>query len=251
MLIRDAIDWFFAIVGQMWSTHAIWQKYILTLAQMALYQMRSYKGYNWTWQHRKDSFITVQWETVKLVTTHPVVKVDKFYWWTMKPRDWVILNPQSFCEACPTEWAICIPCSCECLSCSDLWMKYANPQDDLCPWFFQISGSEYQGMWGLNGKIIRAKLNRPVEALWVTYYRWAPKLQSFDDKFPLPEQFMLPFCYFMAFIALGRYWQFRAWEEVNFLQVANTIMDDLKELSYNAPSWIQFDNWDLPNVGFY
>lgn len=248
MLIRDAIDGFFAIIGQPWATHSIWQKYILTIAQMALVHIWNYKWYNWTWQYWKDSFLMTQGETIKLVTTHPIKRVHKFYEWQMKPRDWVLLNPQSFCDECPNEWPVCVPCACECNPCKDLEYIYANPQDKLCPWYYQVSGSEYQWMWWFWGSIIRVMPRRQLDWLWVTYFRDVPRLKSFDEKFPLPMAFMTPFCYYMAFIAMGRYWQFRSWEDVNFLQVANMLMEDLKES--DAPNHLDmtFSNTTQKNI---
>jgi hypothetical protein len=253
MLIRDAIDLFFAIIGQQGANHAIWTKYILVLAQASLCHIWSYKWYDWTRQHWKDSFLTVEWETIKLVTSHPIKRVDKFYEWVMKPRDWVVYNPQSFCEECPWEWVVCVPCSCDSDPCKDLDIKYAHPQDLLCPWFYQVSGSEYQWMGWLGWSIIRVKLHKKVDNLWVTYYRDVPKIKKFDDKFPLPMQFFVPFAYYMSFIALWRYWQFRNWEEVTFLQIANQMLDDLKEKDNEAPKEmiIWMNNNKIPTVWFY
>lgn len=239
--VRDFLQFVRPLVNQYGATHAIGTKSFLFSVNHALNMLYNYQGYPWTWQHTKDDFTNLSGDPLKLITSYPILFVDKFYTGKMQPIDWAA----TACDCPEPEPDPCgpyiMPCVCACDWCEELkWMKVL-PQNKLCGGQYQVSSSLIPGMGWLNGRLIKVKPDRTISGLWVTYFRGVRHVKTFDDIIDIPDNFMTALSYFVAAQVIGNYAQFRNGDDVNYLTLARQELDSLKKHDNIFPSKMEFD----------
>ena len=195
---RDALRFLWPFIWQYWAIYSFWTDnflYLLNTCVELIY------GENWflrsRW-HTKEAYTNLtpdaDW-VITLITTYPIVEVDKFWFWQMLPMSWVASAcdcPTPTPDPCgpyiPTNW--CCSSACNCIWWEDLWYVKVLPQNKLQPWQFQIAWGDMPWMWGLSWRIIKVKPMQTLTWLRVTYYRWPNFITDFDQKVPLPQSWV-------------------------------------------------------------
>jgi len=203
---KDVLWFAYMLISQHWATAWIWANNFLFALNSALNQIYNYWWYMRSRQHFKDSFTTNWSQMVTLVSRHPIQTVDKFWTWPRTDVDWAITPWWCNCPQLPNlEWSCW--CSCWCtVECKPLWMNKIMPQNQLCPWDYQISWSEIKWMWWMDGRIVKAYLPCNVNRVWMTYYRWPKHITNFDEVVPLPDSFVHILWRMIAWILVPLYW---------------------------------------------
>lgn len=236
---RDAAKLIYPIMTQYWVTHAVWVDSLLEVINMAMNDIRIYKWYNWTWQHWKDNFTSLQDNPYRIITTRPIREVDGFYCWEMLRRDWFKEN--ILCSDCDIPQWVCAPCTpCACKNCEKLDLCEILPQNEICPWTYAITWSEYEGMGWFSWQIIRVSTHKPVDSLRVTYRREFSPVESFDDDMPIPRSFGTIMAKLASYYIMWRYGQFRPWEENNLLNYAQQQLEHMREADQKWPKVMDF-----------
>lgn len=239
---RDALRYVYPILTQYWATHALGNETFLSMINMAMLDIWTHRWHRRTRQHWKDNFTSLEDTPYRLITTWPIRDIDRFYTWEMIKRDWFKEN--ILCTDCDIPQWYCAPCSpCWCNGCKPLDLYEVLPQNELCPWEYAITWSDFEWMWWFAWQIIRVFPKSPVDSLRVTYYREFKPVETFDDKMPIPLSFASVLAKLMAFYVLWRYWQFRIWEENNMFQFARQQLDELYEADQQNPK--KMDLWNL------
>jgi len=199
--VRDFLRRVYLHVRQFGANYSISSRLFLDAVQTAIDDLWANTDWHWNWTHYKEaftSFLVNDNNILKIVTTHPIDKIDSIYYWDMDPID----GSSNLCD-CPDEPLtfdnehIYIPCISPCYfwlinNWNNLDINVVKSQSQLMNWQAQISWSEVYGMWGHYWNIISMKLpfcwKNPNDTwLFVTYYRWPQQIESFDDVLMIPK----------------------------------------------------------------
>jgi len=229
--LRDWLKLVYALVWQTWSTSAIWMDdQFIFIANSALNMIYNYQWFKRSWQHTKELFNLSNSQRVswKLLTQHPIRTVDKFF--VSKRID--VEKSATACDIncdledveCPFE---CDPCSP--VSCRPIELSWILPNDNLCPWQYQVWWWNFVSeLWWIQWSIIRVYLEIPVDTLWVTYFRWVKHMKSYDDIIPLPDSFITARAYFVAWHIVPMYGIMMQQQDLNYMSLARKELDSLK-----------------------
>lgn len=190
--VKQFLTLVYPILGQHGISYAAWANSIIWVVNMGIDMIYNYEGMHWSWQHRKDLFNMNDRQQGALLSRWPVRKIDKFWWGRWTDVDKVGLD-QCYCDMNLPEKDVIRPC-CECnceTPCTPLELKQILPQNKLCAWQYQISGSFIAWMWWLDWRIVKVDLwNQTVSDLWMSYFCWPIKMEKFSDIIPLPDSFI-------------------------------------------------------------
>jgi hypothetical protein len=235
---KEVLHFWYWLVSHHWWSRAIGEKNRLTLLNMAQNMLFAHGWYFWSRQHTKVGFLSLQWNYHRLAVEHPIRHVDKWFKSQYLPPEWSVTMCD--CPELPSD-ATCW-CHCNCYTPCE-WIELVNryAQNELCPGEYKIAWSKIAWTWGIYGTVLHVNFPCQAEHLRVTYFRWAKKIESFDDVIHIPDQFVHVLWLFMAALISPIYGQMMQWQENNFMKAAQDQMEFLKKADNIAPLNITFD----------
>ena len=249
---RDALRFVWPHIWQYWAIYSYWTDNFLYLLNTCVEMVYWENWFLWSWEHIKEAFTNytpdADW-VITLITTYPIVEIDKFRTGKMTPINWVASAcdcPQPVPNPCPEtvpqhHCCGCHSCYCECTNWEEHTYTKVLPQNKLCSGEYQVSGWDNPWMWWLSWRIIKVKPHCNTAWLRVTYYRGPNFIKTFDDIVPLPQSrvaTVLPFL-MASFVNIDRS-AFFAWLYAKKIA-------DLKNQDNIFPKTMVFD----PNYPFY
>lgn len=236
--VREWLHFVYWLIWQVGATAQLNPNSFLMYTNSALNMIYNYQWYIWTRQHFKDMFnlSSEDWTEYKMITRNPVLKADKFYTFDWKDVENPIQPSESWtptdcwdCENLP--WIVCYESESCCYNnppCKDIELFENLPHNQLCANQFAITWGNQKWMWWLNQRIVHVKLQYPVSWLWMTYFKWFKHLTSFDDILPIPDAFITPRAYYVAWHITPLYGIMAQQQDLNFMSIARKEMDSLK-----------------------
>lgn len=183
---------------------------------------------------------------LKIVTAHPIDRIDDIYCWTMSNLEWV----KELCE-CPDDAEAydntylngpCLTCNFWIIEdATRLRMVVVAPNDHLIPGQAQIAWSDVDWVGWHYWKVVKLKVPFCAAApestwLYITYYRWPQILESFDDEVLVPRQYFSLLAMICAKYLLPIYWLARANAEVYLDSQIDKQIKRLKEKDWVYPT---------------
>ncbi len=236
--VREAFHFATTALGSHGLSRLVGPNNFMYLINQAVNMVYNYNWYTWTWTHRKDLFDLKKWSLWVLLSRWPVRTIDKFRTW--KRTDVDKLQEDECERACKLElpdWVIKPCCECNCIApCKPLDLKEIQPQNQLCAWQYQISWSYIPWMWWMDWRIVKVNLwNIEPELLWMTYYCWPVKLETYDDIVPLPDSFIHVLWWIIAALVVPPRWAARSQEDLSYYSLYRKELEYLKALDNIYP----------------
>lgn len=246
---RDLLKYVYLHVRQYWANYAINTNTYLIALQTALNELWASSDWMRNRSHTKDRFVNLKANDnneLKIITSYPIDRLDDVYYWTMSKDPWSSV----LCD-CPDDpdlfdnSYICWPCSSCDFGIKEDWtrliMKVVAPNDNLIPWQMQIAWSEIKWVWWHYWNIIKLKVPfswpcPETNWLYITYYRWPQKINSFDDIIMIPYQYFSVVAMICAKYLLPIYWLARQNSEIYLDNMIDKQIKKLKEKDWVYPT---------------
>jgi len=235
--VREWLHFVYWLIWQVGATAQLNANSFLMYTNSALNMVYNYQWYIWTRQHYKDVFnlSSEDWTEYKTLTREPVAKIDKFYVFNWQDVENPVQPATTWtptdcwdCENLP--WITCYETNC-CYNdppCKSLDLFENLPHNELCANQYAVTWSEIKGMGWYEWRIIHVKLKYPTSGLWVTYYRGVRHMKTFEDILPIPDAFITPRAYYVAWHITPLYGIMAQQQDLNFMSIARKELDSLK-----------------------
>ena len=245
--VKEFLQLVYPIIGSHGVSYAVWPNNIIHLVNMWLNMIYNYEWMHWSWEHRKDLFNMNEARQWALLSRWPVRKIDKFWWWQWTDVDKVWLD-KCYCNMNLPEKVITPCCVCDCVTpCQPLDLKQILPQNNLCPWTYQISWSFIAWMWWLDWRIVKVDLwNQVVNDLWMSYFCGPVKMEKFSDIIPLPDSFIHVLAWIVWASVIPQQWIARQQEDLTYYSLYRKELDYLRKQDTIVPETLELPDNQMP-----
>lgn len=233
MKVRDFLYYLYGKVNRAWLTSKF--QWLIALNAINDWLANLYFLNDWqsastfSWQVRKEAFLTTSNDPLKLQTKFPIMWILGFYCAKMPIKDYFM---ETMCD-CPPNQCVCPSNSCEvscgCFKeCERLKMVQVTAGKKLCAGQYQISWGRYNPWFWW--QIISAKLpstccdDKKCDHVYVEYYWGYNPVTCFDDEIYLPQPLYTVLAYLIASDVLDVDWQLRENQSVNFYNKAQKLL---------------------------
>ena len=194
LTVKWIYEYCYPLLNKHGITYSLWANGFLKTLEAALIAIRTYEWWLWKRQHFAEQITdmnlwTYRWY-IRHQTTEPIYKVDRF----RAGKADVIDQYLSFCD-CPEDTPDDCVCSQTALAdicnlCTPIKMTEILPHTKICKWNYKIAASDIVWMWGEWGDVLHI-LPDPIPAkMFVTYYRLAPEITSWNQHVNIPRHFI-------------------------------------------------------------
>ena len=248
--VADFLEWVYPMLWTSWFNISVWQTGYLRLINSALNYIYTYKGTPRNWMIRTSSVWSDEPGSFYASTKYPITMPMTFFCW--KQLECIKLIDRANTECCQGDKVLCDHwCDCSDQKCpaeKKVDMIQVGPWSILQPWQFKISWGT-NGMWGNFWNYIEGKVPNNMccgcdwcPQLYFTYVAHFNRITCATDIIPLPDPYIPALEFLVVWFIISRMITHRSGDDLNYIQLADRLLDNLVNLQVNVPTFIN-NSW--------